>query len=91
MTKVLIIGGDKSAGKSALLIASMKEKYGEDVVLVTPEEARELRPEDFANMIPMKITTNPIFDMPIINLQHKDGKQRRRERRAKDRKSKKHR
>jgi len=38
--KILIIGAGNE-GKSALMLQVMKEKYGDDIVLVTPEEAKE--------------------------------------------------
>lgn len=74
--KILIIGGDNH-GKSALQIGALKEKYGEDIVLLTPEQAKEqgLVPEDFANLTPMKITAPPIMPM-MIQTDFKSGKEK---------------
>lgn len=82
--KILIIGAGE--GRDALLLASLKEKHGNDIILVTPEEAKEqgLKIEDFANMPPIKITAPPII--PILEYgEYKSGKEKRRERRKKKR------
>ena len=85
--KILIVG--TSQVKSELLIHSMKEKYGDDIILYTPEEAREqgLNTEDFANIPRMKITAPP--EIPMVEWNYKSGKEKRRERRAKERKNNK--
>ena len=84
--KVCIIGAGADA-KDALLLATMKEKYGDDIILVTPEQATEqgLNIDDIANIPTMKITAPPII--PVIKwAEYKTGKEQRRERRAKERK-----
>lgn len=98
MTKVLIVGSGEPIIKSTLLIATsideylveeMKERYGDDVVLVTPEEAEEkgMNMSEFDNMKPMRIVAPPIIEM--VSFDYKDGKQKRRERRAQARKARK--
>lgn len=84
--KVLIV--DSVPESSELILARFKEQYGEDVILITPEEALEqkLTPKDFANLPSFKITAPP--EIPLIQTQFKDGKQLRRERRKKQRRSK---
>lgn len=84
--KILVLG---SGAINALLLATLKEKHGEDIVILTPDEAKEqgLNMEDFANIPSTKIIAPPI--MPMIEYEHKSGKEKRRERRKKERKSNK--
>ena len=85
---IIVGGGD---GKSALMLQAMKEKYGEDIVLVTPEEAKEqwLNPEDFGNILSYKITAPPIMEQPMILGTPPSGKEQRRKRREQERKANK--
>ena len=42
--KILIVGGGVSGlGTSALMLQTLKEKYGDDIILVSPEEAKQQR------------------------------------------------
>ena len=88
--KILIIGG-AGEGKSDLMLQAMKEKYGDDIVLVTPEEAKEqgLKPEDFGNMPSYKITAPPIMEQPMLLGVPPSGKEKRRQRRKQERKANK--
>ena len=88
--KILIIGAG-GEGKSALMLQAMKEKYGDDIVLVTPEEAKEqgLKPEDFGNIPSYKITAPPIMEQPMILGTPPSGKEQRRKRREQERKANK--
>jgi predicted ATP-dependent serine protease len=78
--KILIIGGT-GAVKSDLLLATLREKYGNDILVVTPEEADEqgLKMEDFANIPTMEIKAPPII--PYVQTEFKSGKEKRRDRR----------
>ena len=89
--KILVIGAGADV-KDALLLAKLKEEYGNDIILVTPEEAKEqgLELKDIANIPTMKITAPPIIPMMEFG-EYKTGKEQRRERRAKERKLNKHR
>ena len=91
MTQKILIIGAGGEGKSALMLQAMKEKYGDDIVLVTPEEAREqgLKPEDFANIPNYKITAPPIMAQPMILGTPPSGKDQRRKRREQERKANK--
>jgi hypothetical protein len=92
MTQKILIVGNGIGDKSALLLQAMKEKYGDDIVLVTPEEAREqgLKSEDFVNIPSYKITAPPIMDQPMISrAPHASGKEQRRKRREQERKANK--
>jgi hypothetical protein len=84
--KILIIGAGADA-KDALLLAKMKEEHGNDIVLITLEEAKEqgLELKDIANIPTIKITAPPIIPMMELG-EYKTGKEQRRERRAKERK-----
>ena len=87
--KILVIG---AGANDALLLATLKEKHGEDIILVTPEEAKEqgLKMEDFGNIPTFKITAPPTI--PIVEFgEYKSGKEERRERRKKERNSNKRR
>jgi len=87
MTKKILIIGAGVEGKSTLHIASLQEKYGNDIVLVTPEEAKEqgLRMEDFANIPTIKLIAPPVNeDIQRISL---SGREQRRQRRKKERKT----
>lgn len=88
MKSILLISGEPD-GNSALTLALMKEKYGEEIVLVTLEEAIEkgLKMEDFANIPTMKITAPPII--PMMQTDFKSGKENRRQRREQERKTNK--
>jgi len=84
--KVLIIGNSDES-KSALYLAKIREEYGNDVELITPEQAKEqgLGMSDFVNIPQFKITAPPI--MPVIQYgEYKSGKQLRNERRKNKRK-----
>lgn len=85
--KIAIIGQGQE--KNALAIMALKEKYGADVVIVTPEEAQEkgLKLEDIVNTPVIKITAPPVYDA-FVDPNPKDGKARRRERRKKENKKK---
>ena len=81
--KILVIG---AGANDALLLATLKEKHGEDIILVTPEEAKKqgLKMEDFGNIPTFKITAPPIIPMVEYG-EYKTGKEERRERRKKER------
>lgn len=83
--------GNSGEGKSALMLQAMKEKYGDDIVLATPEEAKEqgLKPEDFVNIPSYKITAPPIMEQPMILGTPPSGKEQRRQRREKERRANK--
>lgn len=91
MTQKILIVGAVGEGKSALMLQAMKEKYGDDIVLVTPEEAKEqgLKPEDFGNIPSYKLTAPPIFEDCVLHGAEKSGKEKRRQRREYERRSKK--
>ena len=92
MTKKILVFGHIDHGISSLVLATMKEKHGDDIILMTPEQAKEqgLKMEDFENIPRMKITAPPII--PVVQFgQYKSGKEERMERRKKERKTvKKH-
>lgn len=90
MTQKILIIGSGGEGKSALMLQAMKEKYGDDIVLVTPEEAKEqgLKPEDFGNIPSYKITA-PNMEQPMILGTPPSGKEKRRQRREQERKANK--
>jgi hypothetical protein len=86
MTKKILVFGHVDHGISSLLFKRMIEEHGDNIILVTPEEAKEqgLGMEDFANIPRMKISAPPII--PTIQFEnYKTGKEQRRERRKKDR------
>lgn len=85
--KILIIDAGADS-KDALLLAKLKEEHGNDIILVTPEEAKEqgLELKDIANIPTMKITAPPIIEHPTLLGIEKSGKENRRERRATERK-----
>jgi len=87
--KILIIGAG-GEGKTVLMHQMMKDKYGDDIILVTPDEAKEqgLNLDDFANMPPMKITAPPIFEPMKLYGYEKTGREKRRDRRKNERKLK---
>lgn len=89
MTKKILVIGNSEEVKSALMLQSMKEKYGDDIVLVTPEEATKqgLNPEDFDNLPSHKITAPPIMAQPMILGTPPSGKEKRRQRREQERKA----
>lgn len=85
--KIAIIGAGQA--KTALLIQSMKEKFGDDVVLMTAEEIKEsgVDVNDIANIPTMKITASPIMEMrQTVSL---SGQEQRRKRRKEERKQNK--
>lgn len=83
--KIIII--DSVKGNDALFIMSLREKHGQDVILVTPEEAKQkgITMEDIYHE-PIKITMP--YHNEYIDPNPKDGKANRRERRKKERKKK---
>ena len=85
--KILIVDGIQP--ENLLHIATLREKYGEDIILVTPEEALEkgLSENDFCNIPKMIIEANPIIEYPVTSF--KTGQELRRERRKKERKQNK--
>jgi GTPase SAR1 family protein len=87
MTQKILIIGAGGEGKSALMLQAMKEKYGDDIVLVTPKEAKEqgLTPADFGDIPTMKITAPPIMEHPTLLGAEKSGKEKRRQRREQER------
>lgn len=87
--KILIVGGGVSGlGTSALMLQTLKEKYGDDIILVSPEEAKQQRltENDFANIPSMKITAPPIMQKFHMPGAPKSGQENRRERRKNNRK-----
>lgn len=60
MKKVLLLEGD---GISSLVIQRFKEEYGEDIEIVTLEQAQEqnLLPDDFVNIPTYQIKMNPML------------------------------
>jgi len=82
--KIIVIGGGM-AGKTSLLLHTLKEKYGGNVEVVTVDEAeqRGFKPEQMELTNRYKITAPPI--MELTQLDYKSGKESRRERRAKER------
>lgn len=83
-TKILIIGEDNN---TALTRQMIKEKFGDDIILVTPKEAKEqgLIPDDFANIPRMKITAPPVFEAAKLYGCEMSGKEKRRLRRKNQR------
>lgn len=85
--KILIIGDEHPASKSALALQVLREKYGEDVVFYNEQQAKEegLDYNEFANIPLYKITA----PAPVNSLgAQKSGKELRRERRQQQRKYK---
>jgi GTPase SAR1 family protein len=91
MSKKILIVGSGGEGKTTLMLQTMKEKYGDDVVLVTPEEAKEqgLESKDFVNLPSYKITAPPIMEQPTILGTPPSGREQRRKRRKEERKRRK--
>lgn len=86
MAKKILIIGSGGEGKSALMLQKMKEKYGDDIELYTPEEAREqgLTPADFGNIPSYKIQAPEFMGLPAVaGYTEKCGRQKRRDRRKK--------
>ena len=83
--KHILIIGNVGMGKSCLQVAELKEKYGEDINIVTEEEAREqgLIPRDFANLPSFEIKSIP--EIPLHYHDFKTGQQNRREKRKQQR------
>jgi hypothetical protein len=88
--KVLIIGAGEEV-KTSLMMQKMREEYGEDVELYTPEEAQAqgLKPEDFGNTS-CKITAPPVLETPMILGTPPSGRDKRKKRREEERRAKKH-
>jgi hypothetical protein len=88
--KILVIGGGYEV-KTALMLEAMKEKFGDDIILYTPEEAKEqgLNMQDFGNLPSYKITAPPIMEPLRILGTPPTGKDKRRQRREAERKSNK--
>lgn len=93
MTKKILIAGPGHMGKSDLILQTLKEKYGDDILLITPEEAKEqgFKPEDFENIPRIKIKAPPIMEQPMILGTPPSGKEKRRQRREQERKANKNR
>jgi hypothetical protein len=92
--RILVIGAGDDV-KTSLILQKIREEYGEDVVLYTPEEAREqgLKPEDFGNTS-YKITAPPpmeTMETPLILGNVPTGRDKRRKRRKEERRAKKRR
>lgn len=89
--KKILIAGHIGHLKGELLLQTMKEQYGDDIVLVTPEEAKAqgLKARDFANIPSFKIKATPIMEQPMILGNPGSGKDKRRKRREEERKAKK--
>ncbi len=86
-TKVLVVDSDLE-GRSSLAIQALKEKFGDDVVIVTPKEAIEqgIVLDEFANIPRMKITAPPMGVVPmLIGGTPPTGQERRRSRRKQER------
>lgn len=68
MKKVLLIGGNSVF--TGLFAQSTKEKYGDDVVVVTPEEAKEkgMDLSEFVNVPTYEIKAPPTLpDISLLN------------------------
>ncbi len=87
--KYAIIGAGGSSTTN--LAQSLVEQLGEDVIWITPEEAKnqQIKIEDIANLPSYKITAPPILDEPMILGTPPSGQAKRRERRKEERKRKK--
>lgn len=89
--KILIIGTG-SAGTSASMLEAIKEKYADDIVFVTPEEAKEqgyiYETPQVPKLRDFKIAAPLVEDLknPLIPL---SGKEKRRKRREQERKANK--
>ena len=86
--RILVIGGGEH-GKGTLVEAMLRDEYGEDLVVVTPEEAIQqgLGPADFDIAPTMRIEPLRAMDLLVHPASVKCGKAKRRERRAAERKS----
>lgn len=87
--KILVIGINNEEAKSSLMLQAMKEKYGDDIILYTSEEAVKegLNSKDFINIPSHKIIAPPIINNLTILKTPSSGQDLRRERRKKERKS----
>ena len=86
--KILIIGAGGS-GTNELALQAMREKYGNNIEIYTVEEAQKagLKMEDFGNIPTMQIKNTYIGTSEVLTpLDYKDGKSKRREKRAEKRK-----
>lgn len=88
MKKVAIIG--PGAENSELAKRALMEKYGDDIVIMTREQAdqKQVSPDQIVNLSNM-VLTNPYGPGNYVTEPAKSGKQKRRERRRTERKNKK--
>lgn len=88
--KILVIGAE-GQHKESLYLATLREKYGEDVLLYNIEEAEEqgLGADDFENIPCYKITAPEIYEQSYYLNRPLSGKEQRRKRRKELRKAKK--
>lgn len=84
--KILVIGS--GSGNSALMLQAIKEKYGDDIILYTPQEAKKegLTMNDFDNIPSYKLTAPKLIAHPTIIGTNKSGQENRRQRRKNKRK-----
>jgi hypothetical protein len=82
---ILVVGGDFT-GKATLAIQRLKEIYGGEVSVYTPDQAKEqgLTVEPFEGIPKRQIVPIPIIPMMYAS-DPKSGRERRRERRKNDR------
>lgn len=87
--KILVIGAN--IGTHALMLQTLKEQHGDDILLYTPEEAKEqgLTMDDFSNIPTYKITAPPIFEEPKLLGNPMCGKRARNQRRKAENKGNK--
>lgn len=74
--KILVVGGGGAGKLDAMIVMKLKEQYGEDVVLVTPDEAIEQRMnlEDFDDTTGFKMKIfNPYKNSKQITLRNQDA------------------
>jgi hypothetical protein len=86
MDKKIIVIGAGVEQNNALMIASLKERFGNDALIVTPEETIQqgINPENLVYPERIKITALPVI--PVVDLgYYQSGRERRRERRKKER------
>ena len=88
MKKVAIIGPGQES--SELAKRFLKEKYGDDIIILTDEQAKQAKvSEDQIVNLPTMQIINPYNHSGHVNVPEKTGKQKRRERRRTERKNKK--
>lgn len=87
--KILIVGGGGIGAQTSsdLIIQSLKEKYGDGIVLITPEEAEQhrLSENDFANIPKIEIAASPLVERFYLHGMPKSGNENRNERRKNNR------